>query len=303
MNRIDGYIAAPFTHMMDDGSINLDPIEDYADFLIRNGLDGAFICGSSGEGALLSTEERMSIAEKWMEKSGSKLKIIVHIGGTILSEQQKLAKHAERIGAFAFATMSPIFLGPKRVEELGEYLKQVAQAAPNLPFYYYHVPPLTGIDLSVVELLKSYGKIIPNLAGVKFTCENMYEFDQCKWIENGKYEMLHGYDETFLSALAFGYKSGIGGTYNHCFGIYKDMRKAFEKNDLVEAQRLQHVSHLFINILIKYRGNIVGGKRIMKFLGIDCGPNRLPLQTISKKEEEKIKRELDQIGFFNFCNK
>ena len=81
------------------------------------------------------------------------------------------------------------------------------------------------------------------------------------------------------------------------------MKAAFEKGDVKAARELQHKSHLFVNVLIKFRGNIVGGKRIMKFLGIDCGPNRLPLQSISDKEELQIKAELEAIGFFDFCNK
>ncbi len=78
---------------------------------------------------------------------------------------------------------------------------------------------------------------------------------------------------------------------------------AFESGDMDEARALQHQSHLFINVLHKYRGNIVGGKRMMKFLGIDCGPNRLPLQSISDAEEKSMREELEVIGFFDYCNK
>ena len=131
----------------------------------------------------------------------------------------------------------------------------------------------------------------------------MYEFDQCRYVANGKYEMLWGLDEMFFDGLAYGNEAGVGGTYNHCFSLYKDMKKAFAENDLVKCRSLQHKSHEFCNILGKYRGNIMGGKRIMKFLGLDCGPNRIPLQTISESEEIELKVDLDKIGFFEFCNK
>jgi N-acetylneuraminate lyase len=114
--------------------------------------------------------------------------------------------------------------------------------------------------------------------------------------------MLHGLDKTFLSGLAYGCTSGVGGSYNHCYRLYERIIKAFEASDLEKARDLQHLSHLFVNVLIRYRGNIVGGKRIMKFLGIDCGPNRIPLQTISDEEEKAMKAELEAIGFFEFCN-
>ncbi|RLD97149.1 MAG: N-acetylneuraminate lyase, partial [Bacteroidetes bacterium] len=86
MNRIDGYIAAPFTPMLENGDLNLNLIPEYTSYLIRNNLDGAFICGSTGEGALLNKEERMALVEKWIEASKGKLKIVVHTGGTNLRD-------------------------------------------------------------------------------------------------------------------------------------------------------------------------------------------------------------------------
>jgi N-acetylneuraminate lyase len=303
MKKINGSITAPFTPMHEDGSINYDRINDYAEFLVRNKLDGAFICGSSGEGALLTKEERMAVAEKWVEAAEGRFKVIVHTGGPCLVEQKELAAHAQKIGVYAIASMSPAFLPPRRNEELVAYCKTIADAAPNLPFYYYHIPPLNNVTLSMVDLLTAADKEIPNFAGVKYTYDNIYEFDLCKYVANGKFDMLHGLDETYLSALAFGYKAGVGGTYNHIFGIYKQMAEAFDRQELELARDLQHKSHLFINILGKFRGNIVVGKHMMKFMGIDCGPNRLPMQTITPEESVLVKQELDAIDFFSFCNK
>lgn len=302
MKKIKGSLAAPFTPFKGDGSLNLEKIPAYADFLIRNKLDGAFICGSTGEGALLTREERMAVAEAWVAATGDRLKVIVHTGGTNLVDQQALAAHAQDIGVFGIAAMAPAFLPPRRNEELVAYCKTIASAAPRLPFYFYHIPMLNGVDLSMLDLLKGADTEIPNFAGIKYTHDNLYEFDQCKHIAGGKFEMLHGLDETYLSALAFGYSSGVGGTFNHCFPVYREMKEAFATGDLARCRELQHKSHLFINILCRFRGNIVGGKRIMKFLGIDCGPNRLPLQMISDEEEAVIKKELEEIGFFGFCN-
>ena len=303
MKKINGHIVAPFTPLNSDASLNPDMIKPYAEFVVRNHLDGVFLCGSSGEGALLCREERIKIAEEWMEAAGMRLKIIIHTGGTNLIDQKYLAAHAQDIGAYAISAMAPMFLGPNRITELGAFCKSVSQAAPELPFYYYHIPGLNGINLPVLELLEYAYEKIPNFAGVKYTHDNMFEFDQCFRFRNYKYDLLHGLDETYLSGLSYGCNSGVGGTYNHCFGLYSGMRKAFDAGDLTRARELQHQSHLFINVLLKYRGNIVGGKRMMKFLGNDCGPNRLPLQSITKEEEKSMKKEPEDIGFFDYCNK
>ncbi len=302
MKKIKGYIAAPFTPMHSNEEVNLDIIPDYAEYLIRNELDGVYICGSTGEGALLTREERMAIAEKWVEAGGGRMKIIVHTGGTSLKDQQTLAAHAEKIGVWAIAAMAPAFLSPKRNEELVAYCKSVAEAAPSLPFYYYHIPLLNGVQLSVLALLKSAETEIPNFTGVKYSYRDISEFEQCKHFADGKFEMLWGLDEMFLDGLTHGNRSGVGGTYNHCYKLYRKMSEAFTLKEMEQCNKLQHQSHLFHEILWKYRGNIMGGKRIMKFLGLDCGPNRLPLQTISDQEEKALKDELKNIGFFEFCN-
>lgn len=303
MEKIDGFIVAPFTPMNQDGSINYSMIKPYAEMLIRNELDGVFVCGSTGEGALLTIDERKAVAEQWVEAAGGRLKVIVHTGGTSLADQTTLAAHAQEIGAFGVGSMAPSFLPPRRTEDLVAYCAAIAAAAPELPFYYYHIPALTGVNLPIVPLLKAVDGVIPNFAGVKYTADNMYEACQAKLVADGKFEILHGLDETFLSALAYDLRDGgVGGTYNHIFPIYKKMRQAWDKGDIETARSLQLVSQSFINILPLYRGNIGCGKRIMKFLGIDCGPNRLPLQTITDQEEAAIKEYLDSIGFFGFCN-
>jgi N-acetylneuraminate lyase len=303
MNKIDGYVAAPFTPLLENRELNLEVIPDYAAFLIRNGLDGVFVSGSTGEGALLSREERMALSEKWLDASVGKLKVVVHTGGCNLKDQQELASHAEKIGAWAVAAMAPAFLPPKRNEELLEYCQTIAEAAPSLPFYYYHIPGLNGVHLPVTDLLRSAVDQIPNFGGVKYTHSNIYEFEQCRHIADREYEMLWGLDEMFLDGLVYGNRSGVGGTYNHCFSLYSDMGQAYEEKDMKKCRELQHKSHLFVDVLIRYRGNLMGGKRMMKFMGMDCGPNRLPLQDISDHEEAAMRKELEAIGFFSYCNK
>ncbi len=303
MKHLNGYLAAPFTPMLANGDLNLDLIPDYAAFLRGNALDGAFVCGSTGEGALLTREERMQVAEAWMKAGGHALKIVVHTGGTTLKDQQALASHAEQIGARGVAAMAPAFLSPTRNEELLALCRTVAAAAPALPFYYYHIPSLNGVNLPVPALMESATGEIPNFAGVKYTSDQMSEFEACRQVAGGRYEVFLGTDALFLDALYLGNRSGVGGTYNHCFTLYRQMLEAFDRNDPDRCRELQEQSHRFLRIVDRYRGNLVGGKRIMKFLGLDCGPSRLPLQNLSDQEEKALRSELDEIGFFGFCNR
>lgn len=304
MEKIIGLIDAPFTPFHENGDLNLEPIEKYADMLQNNGLQGVFINGSSGEGYMLTTEERMQLAERWIKVAPQGFKVIVHVGSCCLRESQKLAAHAQEIGAWGIGSMAPPFPKISRIEELVKYCEAIANCAPDLPFYYYHIPAFNGAFLPMLELLKAVDGRISNFAGIKYTFESLYEYNQCRLYKNGKYDMLHGQDETILPSLAQGgAQGGIGGTTNYNGRELVGIIEAWKKGDIETAREKQNFSQEVINVICRYRGNIVGGKRIMKLLGFDLGPNRVPFQNMTNEEEQQMKKELEAINFFSRCNR
>ena len=279
MEKIIGLIDAPFTPFYENGDVNLEPIPAYAKMLQKNGLKGVFINGSSGEGYMLTPEERM------------------------VRESRKLAEHAQKIGAWGIGAMAPPFPKIGRIEELVKYCEEIAAGAPNLPFYFYHIPAFNGAFLPMVKFLEAVDGRIPNFAGIKYTFESLYEYNQCRLYGGGKFDMLHGQDETILPCLAMGgAQGGIGGTTNYNGKNLVGIIEAWKRGDLETARKLQDYSQLVINVICHFRGNIVGGKRIMKLIGLDLGPNRTPFQNITPEEEIQLKKELDEIGFFQHCN-
>ena len=166
--KIDGLIAAPYTPYLPNGEINTEIIPDYAEKLKGDGLKGVFICGTTGEGMLLTNEERMTLAEKWVEQNSKEFKVIVHVGTTSSKQSKNLAMHAQKIGAYAIGSIGPLFLKPPKVEELVAFCAELASGAPKLPFYYYHIPSVSGVDLSMTEFIKVAAKQIPNFCYVSF---------------------------------------------------------------------------------------------------------------------------------------
>ncbi len=304
MEKIIGLIDAPFTPFHPNGDVNLQPIEAYASMLVKNGLKGVFINGSSGEGYMLTTEERMLLAEKWAVAASAGFKVIVHVGSCCLRESEKLARHAQQIGAWGIGAMAPPFPKIERVEELVRYCEVIAAAAPELPFYYYHIPAFNGAYLPMISLLEAVDGRIPNFAGIKYTYESLYEYNQCCLYKNGKFDMLHGQDETILPSLAQGgAKGGIGGTTNYNGRELVGIIEAWKRGDVETAREKQNFSQEVINVICRYRGNIVGGKRIMKLMGFDLGPNRVPFRNMTDDEEVAMCRELEKICFFERCNR
>lgn len=304
MEKIKGLIDAPFTPFYENGEVNFEPIEAYAQLLERNGLKGVFINGSSGEGYMLTEDERMDLAEAWVNAAPAGFKVIVHVGSTCVKSSRKLAAHAQEIGAWGIGAMATPFPRIGRIEELVQYCEMIACGAPQLPFYYYHIPAFNNAYLPMLEFLKAVDGRIPNFAGIKYTYESLYEYNQCRLYKEGKFDMLHGQDETILPCLAMGgAQGGIGGTTNYNGKELVGILEAWAKGDLETAREKQNFSQAVINVICNYRGNIVGGKRIMKLIGLDLGKNRIPFRNMTDEEEVAMKAELEAIHFFERCNK
>ena len=299
---LSGLIAAPFTAMREDGSINLDTIEKQAKSLVKNDVKGAFICGTTGEGVSLTVEERMKITEQWVEVVPAGFAVIVHVGHACLSDSRSLAAHAQEMGVHSIGATPPFFYKPTSISELVSFCAEVAAAAPGLPFYYYHIPSMTGVELPMFDFLKSGAERIPTLAGVKYSHGDLMDLAQCVNLDDGRFNILFGRDEILLAALSFGVDGAVGSTYNYMAPVYHRVIEAYETWDMATARKEQARAQDVIALLHKY-GGITAGKYIMKLIGLDCGRVRSPLQSLPEKQRAELKNELEQIGFFDYCSK
>ncbi|MBE7169482.1 MAG: dihydrodipicolinate synthase family protein [Williamsia sp.] len=300
LQHLQGLIAAPFTPMKRGGSLNLSVIPDYYRLLKENGVKGAFICGSTGEGVSLTRKEKMMVAEAWAAaaQADPDFKVMTLLGGTSLADCKKLALHARDCGLYGVSFTAPFYFKPATVSLLAQTCAEIAAGVPDLPFYYYHIPVLTGVNFPMIELLKAVEEV-PNFAGIKYTHEDFMDFLSCLRYREGRYDMLWGRDETMLSALVLGAKGAVGSTFNYAAPLYYKLIDAFDQNDLDSARQLQQQSIDMISLLGKY-GGIATGKAYMKLVGLDCGEFRLPVKNPDAGEWERFRQDAEQIGFDQF---
>lgn len=298
--RLSGLIAAPFTSMDAHGDVDLSGAEKLAELLVRNGVVGAFVCGTTGEGLSLTTDERMRLAERWVEAAGGELVVIVHVGHTSLRDSQALAMHAAKVGAAAVGALPPIFYRPADVAELAAYLADVAAAAPSLPLYYYHIPSLSGVNVSVCDLLAKAGEIVPSLVGAKYTFEDLADYGRCIDLLEGRFDMLFGRDEMLLGALAVGAHGAVGTTYSFAAPLYRRLVEAFDAGDPPGAQALQAKAREMIAVMRRH-GGLPAAKAMMRLAGVDCGSCRPPLRTLGDEQVARLGDDLEPLGFFDFC--
>ena len=298
--KLQGLIAAVFTPMHDDVSLKLSMVEPIVEFLIKEKITGLYVCGSTGEGPSLTSEERKLTAEAYVNAARGRLPVIVQVGHQSIAEAQSLAAHARQIGADAIAAIPPAYFKIDSLDVLLDCLDIVNTAAPGLPFYYYHIPAFTGVDFDMVEFLKKGKDRLPNLAGIKFSKPMVHEFQACVAFDNQRYDILFGVDEMLTSSLAAGALGAVGTTYNFAAPLYNRIIQAFQNGEVAEAQKLQQLSVDMVRLVVRYRG-MPAFKSLMKIIGFDCGPPRLPLVCLTPIEEDSLQKELKAIGFFDWA--
>jgi len=304
IQHLEGLVAAPFTPMHPDGSINVSVIPAYYAFLKNNGVNGAFICGSTGEGVSMTMKEKKAVATAWADctKDDPAFRVMLFLGGTCITDCKELALHAQQAGLYAISFTAPFYFKPASAAVLANMCIEIAAVVPDMPFYYYHIPFLTGVGFSMFDLLQAVDGKAPGFAGIKYTHEDFMDFLSCMRYKNGKYDMLWGRDENMLAALALGAKGAVGSTFNYAAPLYNNIIDAFAKNDHETAQALQQQSVDMIRLLGKY-GGIATGKAYMKLVGMDCGEFRLPVTNMSAEAFSQFRQDVEQLGFGNYASR
>ncbi|MEM9481792.1 MAG: dihydrodipicolinate synthase family protein [Verrucomicrobiota bacterium] len=293
---VEGLVAAVFTPFDEAGEIDVGRIPAIVDFLSEQNLTGIYICGSTGEAPSLTINERKLVAEAYVSAAKGKLVTMVQVGHTCLKDCLDLGAHAASIGADAISSVAPYYFKPSDVKTLTAFLAEVAASALELPFYYYHIPALSGVAVDPVTFLEQGRETIPTLRGIKFTDEDLSVFNACQVAGDGDYDVLFGRDEMYLAGLAAGSRGAVGSTFNLAPALYDRIRRAFDEGDLEEAGKWQQVAVAMIRGLV---GN--GGDAAIKYAmtrhGLDCGPRRLPATQLRRDEKAGIDQLLDELGF------
>jgi N-acetylneuraminate lyase len=273
-----------------------------AQTLAANGVIGAFVCGTTGEGASMTNDERQRVTEAWIKARPHGLNIIAHVGHSSAGDARALAQHAQAAGADAIAAVAPGFFKPATVHELVDWCAEVAAGAPGLPFFYYHIPSMSGVKIPTAEFLAAGREKIPTLAGIKFTYEDLDDYRATRAVGGDDYDVLFGRDEILLTGLRAGATGAVGSTYNYASPLYLTIIRAHAAGDVATAEREQAKARAFIDVMIRFGGQ-PAGKAIMKLIGLDCGPVRLPMRALAPAEEVALRAALDAIGFFEFSSK
>lgn len=298
-------VAAPFTPLQPDGKADINRIDAYAGFLKDNRINGVFIAGTSGEGVRLSLKERKRVAERWISNQTDHFPVIVHTGGSCPEDTQELSAHAEGLKAAGISAMAPTFFKPGNIEELTLYCQSVAQSAPSTPFYYYHIPEMSGTRFPMRKFLPMAAERIETFAGIKFTCEDLHDYALTKEIAGESYELFWGVDNAMTSALAVGCSSAVGSMYNYAAPAFRSLIDCFASGDILRANACQLKIMKIVEILINSPLPVIETQKvIMRYTGMDLGPSTFcNLIEDFPAGEKEVHRLLDKLDFKAFHNR
>lgn len=286
-----GLTPACHTPFLPTGALNLAGVFKQASLFLESGLRSVFVAGTTGEWASLTVDERRQLCDRWMEVAGDSMRIAVHVGHDCQAEAIALSAHARQAGVAAVAAVAPSYFKPAGVHELIEFLLPIAAEAEPLPFYYYHIPGMTGVRLSMPEFLHEARFRMPNLRGLKYSHDDLVQLQGCVACDHGAFDVLFGCDEALLAGLCLGVRGAVGSTYNFAAPFYQRLLRAFQAGELETARAVQLQSAEMISSLVEF-GFIAASKAVMAYIGVDCGPVRSPLRNLSRQEHGALVAKL-----------
>ncbi len=270
--------SALITPTRADESLNLDALEEIVDLQIKDGVEGFYCCGSSGEGLLLTLEERKQVVEHTVRAAAGRVPVIAHVGTIRTRDVIELADHAMKAGAMAVSMIPPYYYKFSMDEIMG-YYEQVIEALPGLPAIVYNIPQFTGVEFNK----DNAGRLLanPNIVGIKHTSTNLYSLERMGQAFPGK-ALINGFDEQFIAAYAMGAAATIGTTVNLFAPLFLKAREAFQAGDMAAAYRWQHAINHRVEETVK-----IGIFNAMKYgwtlRGVDCGFCRSPFKPLDQE--------------------
>lgn len=159
----------------EDESVNYAALEQLVERQLADGVEGFYCCGSSGEGLLLTVEERKKIVETVVRQVNGRVPVIAHIGTIRTADVIELAKHARSVGCIAVSMIPPYYYKFSLAEIVG-YYEDVVAAVPDMPVILYNIPQFTGIEFSKANASRLLDN--PSIIGIKHTSNNLYSMER-----------------------------------------------------------------------------------------------------------------------------
>lgn len=298
LSKFKGVFVALNAIFDENDCVDLETTKTLVKIYREKGVKGVYVCGSTGEGFLLSTEERMQVTEAVKEAAGDDFTVIVHVGCAGSKESIRLAKHAEKIGVDAISAVPSVYyrLPPKSV---GMHWNAIIDST-DLPFIIYNIPQLTGFHLPY-DLFERMAKN-PKVIGIKNSEEPVFNMERFRTIAGDDFIIFNGSDEQFLGGRLMGADAGIGGTYGTMPELFVALDKYICDGEIEKAKALQYKINEIIFDLLACDSLYGAAKQVISVrFNVNAGQPRCPFLPVARDERifaiaDKIEKAVAEIA-------
>ena len=289
--NLRGVMAALLTPFDGQQKLDKESLRRLVRFNLRQGVDGLYVGGSTGEAFVQSGTERQEVLEIVAEEAKGKMTLIAHVGCVSTLESQQLARAAVGYGYDAVSAVTPFYY-PFSFEEHCAHYQAIIESADGLPMVVYNIPALSGVKLTLDQINTLV--TLPGVGALKQTSGDLFQMEQIRRA-HPDLVLYHGYDEIFASGLLAGADGGIGSTYNIMGWRYQGMVAALKVGDVAKAQQLQCECNKVIDLLIK-TGVFRGLKTVLHYMDVVSVPLcRKPFAPVDEKFLPELKALAQQL--------
>ncbi|HHI2543192.1 TPA: N-acetylneuraminate lyase [Klebsiella quasipneumoniae] len=289
--NLRGVMAALLTPFDGQQKLDKESLRRLVRFNLRQGVDGLYVGGSTGEAFVQSGTERQEVLEILAEEAKGKMTLIAHVGCVSTLESQQLARAAVGYGYDAVSAVTPFYY-PFSFEEHCAHYQAIIESADGLPMVVYNIPALSGVKLTLDQINTLV--TLPGVGALKQTSGDLFQMEQIRRA-HPDLVLYNGYDEIFASGLLAGADGGIGSTYNIMGWRYQGMVAALKVGDVAKAQQLQCECNKVIDLLIK-TGVFRGLKTVLHYMDVVSVPLcRKPFAPVDEKFLPELKALAQQL--------
>ncbi len=285
--KYHGVIPAFYACYDAKGDISPEGVRNLTRHLIDKGVQGLYVCGSSGECIYQSVAERKLVLENVMAEAKGRIVVIAHVACNNTADSMELARHAQSVGVDAIASIPPIYFHLPDFA-IAQYWNDISSAAPDTDFVIYNIPQLAGVALSMNLFRMMLGN--PRVVAVKNSSMPTQDIQMFKAEGGDGFTVFNGPDEQFVAGRAIGADGGIGGTYAVMPELFLAMDACIERGNLVEARDIQNAVDAIIYRMCEAKGNLYAVMKeiIKRREGLELGGVRAPLANLFPQDEAVV---------------
>lgn len=286
-------LTAMVTPFNADGSVNYKNAADLADWLIAHGSDGLVVCGSTGEAATMTLEERLELFHVILERVNKRVPVVVGAGSNCTADTVKMVKLAEEAGVDGVLIVGPYYNKPTQ-EGFYRHFAAVAKAT-TLPVIVYNVPGRTGSNIAPATVARLAADF-KNIVAIKEAAGNVGQVNELFTVLPEDFTIYSGDDIELLPFMSVG-ATGLISVLSNCGGeMLQNIMQAYEDGRVKEAARLNTKMVPLAKAMFMETNPIPVKAATTMVTGIDCGDPRLPLTPLSVAHKEQLAAMLKEYG-------